>query len=174
MLSSVRFNMKQWEWRNFPIELDLNAIRNRTEELAITAPGFSAQWAMHEGHAGLITLKGTIEYATHLDVLNNQISLSQYPLLQFSTVGSSNLGADLWSQQTPYNELGIGAFKLLLSPDKDRCIAERVEYMKVNVLRLCEVFDWDTDDMFGRMLEDSMFPIISMMCLKELMNGHFL
>ena len=131
-ISSVRFNMNEWQWRNLPISFALNEIRNRTEDFTIVGPGFIAKWEMNDDVCELIALKETTHPATHLRPYTEQVSLTKYPLLQFSTVRSNNLEEDLWKHKTPYHSLEFGALKLVLSGDTDASIAERVQTLIID------------------------------------------
>ena len=131
-ISSVRFNMNEWQWRGLPISFDLNEMRNRTEDFTIVAPGFIAKWEMNGGVCELIALKETIHSTSHLHPYIDQVSLTKYPLLQFSTVRSNNLEDDLWKHKTPYHSLEFGALKLVLSEDTDASVAERVQTLIID------------------------------------------
>ena len=71
----------------------------------------------------VIALKETTHPTTHLRSYADQVSLTKYPLLQFSTVMSNNLDDDLWNNKTPYYSLEFGALKLVLSDDTDATIS---------------------------------------------------
>jgi len=158
-VSTVRFNMDEWQWRNLSIAFDLDEIRMRTEEFTIIAPGFMARWEMSEGVCELVILKETTERGTHLQPYANQLSLEEYPLLEFSNVWSFNLGADLWKHKTSYSTLEFGALKLELSDDIGSCISDRVEKMMINrSRRFSGLFQQDFSCMMEGVFGERPFP----------------
>ena len=122
-VTNILFDMDYYSLSEIDFDIKLDSLTHRKKELFIEGPNLYAQWKIIDGKCTPTILKighvrGSYKYS--------DISLSQFPHLQFSDIKASDLTCSLWRQRTPYDVIEFSEIQLHLNQHVQDTIAERV------------------------------------------------